>query len=113
MSSLMSSRADGSPYSALVCSRCVSIAVALVAAGLGVALAGCANPGYDRADTRRELRESGLTDEQAQCIARGLERRVGIRALNSHRSPTETELERAVEVFQDCGVDVTDAAGSS
>ena len=75
---------------------------------------GCANPGYGSASTRTNLEHAGLTDEQAQCVTRGLERKIGIKRLETHSEPTATEFQRALEVLDDCNVDVSPgAAGSS
>ena len=75
---------------------------------------GCANPGYGSDKTRANLEQAGLTDEQARCVTRGLEQKIGIKRLETHAEPTETEFQRALEVLDDCNVDVSPgAAGSS
>ena len=77
-------------------------------------LFGCANPGYGSDSTRNHLEQAGLTDEQARCVTRGLEKKIGIKRLESHAEPTETEFQEALEVLDACNVPVSsDGAGSS
>lgn len=88
---------------------------ALVCVAIGVLLLfGCANPGYGSDKTRDNLEQSGLTAEQAGCVTRGLEKKIGIKRLETHAAPTETEFQEALEVLDDCNVPVSsDGAGSS
>ena len=88
---------------------------ALVSVAIGALLLfGCANPGYGSDTTRDNLEQSGLTDEQARCVTRGLEQKIGIKRLETHADPTDTEYQEALEVLDDCKVPVSsDGAGSS
>lgn len=84
-----------------------------VAIGL-LLLFGCANPGYGSSTTRDNLTQAGLTDEQASCVTRGLETKIGIKRLETHAAATETEFEEAREVLDACKVAISsDGAGSS
>lgn len=77
-------------------------------------LFGCANPGYGSSTTRDNLTQAGLTDEQAGCVTRGLETKIGIKRLETHAAATETEFEEAREVLDACKVAISsDGAGSS
>jgi hypothetical protein len=77
-------------------------------------LFGCANPGYGSDNTRNNLEQAGLTDEQARCVTRALETKIGIKRLETHSEPTETEFQKALDALDDCGVSVSsDGAGSS
>jgi hypothetical protein len=88
---------------------------ALVSVAIGALLLfGCANPGYGSNKTRDNLEQAGLTDEQARCVTRGLEKKISIKRLETHAVPTETEFQEALEVLDACGVSVSsDGAGSS
>ena len=87
----------------------------LVTVALGALLLfGCANPGYGSASTRTNLEHAGLTDEQAGCVTRGLETKIGIKRLETHAAATETEFQEAREVLDACKVAISsDGAGSS
>jgi hypothetical protein len=73
---------------------------------LGAATA-CANPSYDDSSAHDMLVTAGLTEQQAHCVTRGLDSRIGIRRLDAHATPTDTEREKTNEVLEQCGVDVT------
>jgi hypothetical protein len=87
----------------------------LVCVAIGaLLLVGCANPGYGSGTTRDNLTQAGLTDEQAGCVTRGLETKIGIKRLETHAAATETEFQKAREVLDACKVPVSsDGAGSS
>jgi hypothetical protein len=87
----------------------------LVSVAIGALLLfGCANPGYGSSTTRDNLTQAGLTDEQAGCVTRGLEDKIGIKRLETHATPTETEFQDAREVLDACKLPVSsDGAGSS
>jgi hypothetical protein len=79
----------------------------LVLAAACVVLAGCAQPGYDARRIQRQLRDAGLTAEQARCVTEGLETEFEPRLLASHSDPTPEDLARTREVLARCRVSVT------
>jgi hypothetical protein len=88
---------------------------ALVTVAIGaLLLVGCANSGYGSDSTRANLERAGLTEEQARCVTRGLEQKIGIKRMETHAEPTGTEFQRALDVLDACNVAVSpDATGSS
>ena len=86
-------------------------AAAVLLVGLGAA---CANPGYDPGSTRRELIDAGLSQTQAACVVRAMDRRFGEQRLNAHDILKASERERFAAILDLCDVDVTkDGAASS
>ena len=87
------------------------VAAAVLLGGLGTA---CANPGYDAGSTRRELVDAGLSQTQAACVVRAMNRRFAEQRLNAHDVLTATERDRFAAILDTCHVDLTkDAAASS
>jgi hypothetical protein len=78
----------------------------------GLLAAACANPGYDSDEYRSELVEAGLTREEADCVADGLERTFGDQRLNSRNEVTEEEYAEMVEILDRCGVEVSELYGA-
>jgi hypothetical protein len=92
----------------------VRIRPALVTVAIGASLLfGCANPGYGSDEARDKLEQAGLSDEQARCVTRGLEQQIGIKRLETHAEPTETEFQRTLTVLDDCDVAVSPGATGS
>jgi hypothetical protein len=90
------------PYIALVrVGPALVTAVLLIGAGTA-----CANPTYDDTSAREKLVAAGLSDQQARCVTRGLDKKVG-RRLVAHAKPTHEEREKTAAVLTACGVDVT------
>ncbi len=87
------------------------VAAVVLLGGLGTA---CANPGYDPGSTRRELVDAGLSQTQAGCVVRAMDRRFGEQRLNAHDILKPSEHERFAVILDTCHVDVAkDGAGSS
>jgi hypothetical protein len=81
--------------------------VLLIGAG-----AACANPSYDDASAREKLVAAGLTEQQARCVTRGLDKKIG-RRLAAHAKPTQKERAKTDAVLKACNVDVTRASSRS
>ena len=110
--SVMSCLPGRSPY---IARREVPPGIGHASRSAALLLFGCANPGYGSDSTRANLEHAGLTDEQARCVARGLERKFGIKRLERTPSRTATEFQRA---RSKCSTTATstvssDGAGSS
>jgi hypothetical protein len=87
------------------------VAAAVFLGGLGTA---CANPGYDSGSTRRELVDAGLSQTQAACVVRAMDRRFGEQRLNAHDVLKASERDRFATILDTCNVDIAkDGAGSS
>jgi hypothetical protein len=69
------------------------------------AVTACANPTYDDTSARADLVAAGLTEQQARCVTRELDKRVG-RRLDAHATPTSRERAKMADILDDCGVDV-------
>jgi hypothetical protein len=86
----------------------------VIAAVLTVLGAACANPGYDTSTTRDDLVQAGLSDTQATCVTRAMERQFRARRLDAHATPTRAERTKMAAIFDACHVDLTkDGAPSS
>ena len=69
-----------------------------------VALAGCAQSGYDASKLQKELRHANVTPEQARCVTNGMEQSFDILRLGSHSDPTSDEEAEARNILIRCGV---------
>ena len=77
----------------------------VVTLGLGVLLlAACASDGYSDSGTEQKLQDAGLTSEQADCVVRAMEKRIGANRLGGRDEPSESQRERMTEILEDCGV---------
>jgi hypothetical protein len=83
------------------------------AALLAVLAAACANPGYDSSTSHDDLVKAGLTDAQATCVTRAMDRQFRARRLDAHSTPTETEHSKMAAILEQCHVDVTKAGDPS
>lgn len=77
---------------------------AVVVVLLAVALAGCAQSGYDASKLQKELRHADLTPEQARCVTNGMEQSFDILRLGSHSAPTADEEAETRNILIRCGV---------
>jgi hypothetical protein len=78
--------------------------VIAVAAFVFVAVAGCAQPGFDAAKLQRELRRAGLTQDQAKCVTDAMKNSFDTNQLASISDPTQKELTKTRTILQGCGV---------
>jgi hypothetical protein len=84
---------------------------ALLMAG-AILLAACASDGYSDSGTEQKLQDAGLTSEQADCVVRGMEKRIGANRLGGRDEPSESQRERMAEILEDCGVTEPSAPSS-
>lgn len=79
------------------------VVLARLAAGLVAAVAaGCASPGYDPASLRADLVEAGLSPDEARCVVREVERRIGVERLGAREEPAPDEREQFAAVIAGC-----------
>ena len=70
-----------------------------------IALAACAQPGYDPSRIQRELRQAGVSADKARCVTDRFESEFpDLNQLGSHSQPTADEHARADAILQACGV---------
>jgi hypothetical protein len=78
--------------------------VPVFVATLGVAIAGCAQSGYDASKLQRELRQAGVTPAQAACVTDAFENDFDINQLASHSDPTADQEAETRATLAKCGV---------
>ena len=71
---------------------------------LGLAAAGCAQPGYSATKLERELEQAGATPEQAHCVTSKLEDTFDVNQLASRSDPTAKESATTRAILQQCGI---------
>jgi hypothetical protein len=71
-----------------------------------VFLVSCASTGYDPARVQSELRQAGLTNEQARCVTNEMEKEFDPRVLSTYSDPTAPELAKARSLVARCGVNL-------
>jgi hypothetical protein len=81
--------------------RRIVISVVAIAFGLG-ALGACSSNSYDRSDFVKELEDEGMTSEQANCIADGVEDRLDIKELEDQNELTAEQETILGEITLGC-----------
>jgi hypothetical protein len=72
-------------------------------ATLGLMLGACSSGGgYSRSEAIDELKEGGMTQQQAECIVDKAEDTFGINKLKSDDEPTAEEQQQIIEITTEC-----------
>ena len=88
------------------------LAAVLMVSLAAVSSAACGSDDYDREDFISELKDSGIPEQQAVCIADGVEDRIDVKLLEDQDKLSEEDQRVIAEVTLECVGLGADGAGA-